>query len=98
MHAKPVSRYGPAMLGAAAAMPGWAWWGAAFLLFTGLAMWRSRRRARAGADGPSIGADDGWGALDHLAMGGAWLSLLLLWIGAILDFGNVDFGRSLGGL
>lgn len=92
-----VSRYGPVMLGAAAAMPGWAWWGVAFVLFTGFAMWRARRRMRAGANG-APGAGGSWGAPDHVAMGGVWLSLLLLLISAILDFGNVDLGRSLSGL
>ena len=90
LHAVWGVRGGTAMLGAAAAMPGWGWWGVAFVLFAGFELWRSRRRRVTGAGG--------WGAPDHVAMGGVWLSLLMLWIGAVMDFGNVDFGRSLGGL
>ena len=97
MHADRCSRYGTAMVGAAAAMPGWAWWGITLVLFAGFAMWRSRRRLRAGVDGSSGEAGGGWGTPDRVAMGGVWLSLLLLFIGAVLDLGNVDLGRSLGG-
>lgn len=97
MQAEPGSRFGPAVLGAAAAMPGWVWWGVAFVLFAGFEMWRVRCRARAGVDGPSAGTGSGWGAVDHVAMGGLWLSLLLLFIGAVLDLANVDLGRSMEG-
>lgn len=85
------------MLGAPA-MPGWALWGVVFILFAGFAIWRARRRLRAGADGSSGEAGDGWGAPDHVAMGGMWLSLLLLLVDAFLDLTNVDLGRSLSGL
>jgi hypothetical protein len=76
-------------------MPGWAWWGIAFILFTVFEMLRARRRLRAGVGGASTEAGDGWGALDRIAMGGLWLSLLLLFIGVVLDLGNIDFGWSL---
>ncbi|EMY33580.1 hypothetical protein D477_014106 [Arthrobacter crystallopoietes BAB-32] len=79
-------------------MPGWAWWGVALVLFAGFAMWRSRRRVRAGADGSSGEAGSGWTASDHVAMGGVWLSLLLLLVSAFLDLSNVDLERSLTGL
>jgi hypothetical protein len=69
----------------------------AFVLFAGFEMWRARRRVRAGVDG-SPGEAGGWGAPDRVALGGVWLSLLLLLIGAVLDLGNIDLGRSLGGL
>lgn len=69
MHAARDLRYGTAVLGAAAAMPGWVWWGIAFVLFTGFEMLRARRRLRAGVDGASGEAGDGWGALDRVAMG-----------------------------
>ena len=97
MHADRCSRYGTAMVGAAAAMPGWAWWGITLVLFAGFAMWRARRRLRTGIDGSSGEAAGGWGLPDRLAMGGVWLSVLLLFIGAVLDLGNIDLGRSLGG-
>jgi hypothetical protein len=97
MYTERYRRYGTAVLGAAAAMPGWAWWGVAFVMFAGFAMWRARRRLRAGVDGSSGEAGDGWGATDQVAMGGVWLSLLLLLTAAVLDLGDIDLGRSLGG-
>lgn len=98
MHAALYCLWGTAMLGAAAAMPGGAWWGITFVLFAGFAMLRARRRVRAGVDGPAGEAADGWGVPDRVAMGGLWLSLLLLVIDVILHMGNIDLGRSLGGL
>jgi len=97
MHAERYCRWGAVVLGAVAAMPGWAWWGVAFVLFAVFAVWRARRRLRAGVDGYSGESGGGWGAPDQVAMGGVWLSLLLLLVGAVLDLGDMDLGRSLGG-
>lgn len=83
------------MLGQAAALPGWVWFGAAFVLCVSIAMWRARRRVRAGGGG-SPGEGDGWRTVDSLAIGVAALSLLLMLLGAFIDLGNIDF-RRIGG-
>lgn len=85
---------GPVVLAAAAALPGWAWWGVSFVLCTGFEMLRARRRMRAGTG--AVG--DGWGLPDRVAMAGLWLSLLLLLLSAVIDLGHIDLGRSLTSL
>jgi hypothetical protein len=83
------------MLGEVAALPVWVWFGAAFALCICFAMWRARRRARAGVVAESDPADDGWSTIDNMAIGGAALSLLLLFLGLIFDLADIDLGQIL---
>jgi len=81
------------MLGEAAALPIWVWFGAAFVLCTGFAMWRARRRSRAALGMESSTDDDGWSVIDNLAIGGIALSLLLLFLGVFFDLGDFNLGQ-----
>jgi hypothetical protein len=83
------------MLGEVAALPVWVWFGAAFALCICFAMWRARRRARPEVVVESDPAGDGWTAIDNMAIGGAALSLLLLFLGVIFELAGIDFGQIL---
>ena len=83
------------MLGEVAALPVWVWFGTAFALCSCFAMWRARRRERAGVVAESDTVDDGWSTIDNMAIGGAALSLLLLFLGVIFDLADIDLGQIL---
>jgi hypothetical protein len=83
------------MLGEVAALPGWVWFGVTFAFCICLAMWRARRRARAGVAVDSDPVDDGWSTIDNMAIGGAALSLLLLFLGVTFDLADIDLGQIL---
>jgi hypothetical protein len=83
------------MLGEVAALPVWVWFGTAFALCVCFALWRSRRRARARVVVESDPVGDGWSAIDNMAIGGAALSFLLLFLGVIFDLGDIDLGQIL---
>ena len=83
------------MLGEVGARPVWVWFGAAFALCICFAMWRARRRARAGVVVESDPVGDGWSAIDNMSIGGAALSFLLLFLGVIFDLADIDPGQIL---
>lgn len=78
------------MLSTSDSLPAWAWWGMAFIVCAGFELWRVHQRRQAGVA-------DAWGVADHVAMGGLWLSVLLLLFSALLDLGNIDLGDSVNG-
>lgn len=83
------------MIGDAAVLPGWVWFGAAAVLCAAFAMWRGRSRGRARSNGPG-GEDDGWRTVDNLAIGGTALALVLMIVGVVVDVADIDLTRLLG--